>query len=305
MEDIDRQIARLAAKQFGVISRAQVLCLGLSPAAITRRISTGRFLRLHRGIYRLPGAPPSRRQTLIAAVLWAGPGSAASHRSAAELWGLDVKTSHLEISTPRRLESHVVLPHRVDPLPPEDLKIIDGIPCTAIDRTIMDLAAVLDLDSVEDALESALRKRCTSVSRLRFRIARESHRRGVSKLRKLLDERSSDGQPTESRFETRLHRLLRDGGLPPLRQLTVWDGGVFVARVDFCYPEAKVIVEADSYRWHSSKRAWQRDIERRNQLTALGWQIVHITWEDLTRRPQATLTRVRALMQPQLFSSSG
>ncbi len=142
------------------------------------------------------------------------------------------------------------------------------------------------------------------MARLGLRMRRERGRRGIGVLRKLLHERSDDGQPTQSRFETRLNRLLLGGGLPALRQFTIWDGGVFVARVDFCYPEVKVIVEADSYRWHSSKRAWERDIERRNQLTDLGWQIVHITWDDLTRRPQATLARIRALVQPQLFGVS-
>ena len=297
-------IADKAARQYGVVSRAQTLAAGLTSAAITRRLSSGRLVRLHREVYALPGVPPSRRQTLIAAVLWAGPGSAASHRSAAELWKLDATVSIVEISTPRRLVSEVVTSHRVDPIAPRDLKVIDGIPTTSIDRTILDLAAVLDDEPLEDALDSALRKRLTSVPRLRLRVRQESGRRGMKKLRKLLEERSADGQPTESRFETRLNRLLLDGGLPALRQFTVWDGGEFVARVDFCYPEAKVIVEADSYRWHSSRRAWQRDMDRRNQLTSLGWRIVHITWEDLIRCPQATLARIRELMQPQLFGSS-
>lgn len=301
----DQKIAEIASRQYGVVSRAQALSAGLSSAAITRRLSSGRLLRLHREVYALPGVPTSRSQTLIAAVLWAGPGSAASHRAAAELWKLDGVETMIEISTPRRLNSDVVVSHRVDPIPLQDLKVIEGIACTGIDRTLMDLAAVLDIDRLEDALDSALRKRLTSPARLRMRLQRETGRRGVSKLNKLLLERGRDGKPTESRFETRLNRLLIDGGLPALRQFTVWDGGQFVARVDFCYPEAKLIVEADSYRWHSGRKAWQRDIERRNQLTALGWQIIHITWDELTRKPTATLARIRNLMQPQLFRSSG
>lgn len=302
--DPDQKVAELATRQYGVVSRVQALAAGLTPPAITRRLSSGRLLRLHREVYALAGVPSSWRQTLIAAVLWGGPGSAASHRSAASLWKLDGSAPVLEITTPRRLESATVKAHRLDPLSSRDLKVIDGIPTTGIDRTLLDLAAVLDMDPLEDALDSALRKRLTSVPRLQLRLRQESGGRGTKKLRKLLDERSADGQPSASRFETRLNRLLLDGGLPALRQYTVWDGGEFVARVDFCYPGAKVIVEADSYRWHSSKRAWQRDMERRNQLTSLGWQIVHITWEDLTRRPQATLARIRNLVQPRLFGSS-
>ena len=300
----DQAVAELAASQYGVVSRAQALASGLTPPAITRRLASGRFIRLHREVYALAGAPVSWRQTLLAAVLWGGPGSAASHRAAARLWKLDVADELLEIITPRRLDSKKVKAHRHDPLPPQDLKLIDGIPTTNIERTLMDLAAVVDIDALEDALDSALRKRLTSIARLRMRANQGSGRRGMNNLRKLLSERTSEGQPTQSRFETRLNRLLLDGGLPPLRQHTVWDGGEFVARVDSCYPEAKLIVEADSYRWHSGKRAWQRDIERRNQLTTLGWQIVHVTWDDLIRRPQATLARIRAMTQPQLFGSS-
>jgi very-short-patch-repair endonuclease len=220
------------------------------------------------------------------------------------LWKLDGATDVLEISSPRRLTSDVVVAHRMGSIPAQDLKTIDGIPCTGIDRTLMDLGLVVDADALEDALDSALRKRLTSVARLTMRLRQQPGRRGSGNLKKLLVERSSDGKPTESRFETRLHRLLLNGGLPPLKQHTVWDGGEFVARVDFCYPEAKVIVEADSYRWHSSKRAWQRDMDRRNQLTTLGWQIVHITWDDLIRRPSATLSRIRSLLQPSLFDSA-
>lgn len=300
----DQQLAEIAARQHGAVSRAQALAAGLSVDAINRRLWSGRLVRLHAEVYGLAGVPPSRSQTLMAAVLWGGPGSAASHRAAANLWRLDLNLEVLEISSPRRLKSGVVIAHRVDPIPMQDMKVIDGIPCTGIDRTLVDLAGVLEPDALEDVLESALRKRLTSVARLRMRARQETGRRGISKLRKLLDDRGADGQPTESRFETRLGRLLLNSGLPPLRQHTIWDGGQFVARVDFCYPEAKVIVEADSYRWHSGKRAWQRDIERRNQLTTLGWQIIHITWDDLIRRPKVTAARVRSLLQPTLFGSS-
>ena len=270
--------------------------------ALSRRLAKGRLVRLHREVYAIAGTPPSWHQTLLAAVLWGGPGSAASHRAAATLWKLDGIERALEITTPRRLDSHSVISHRNEPLPSHDLKLIDGIPTTGIDRTLFDLSGVVEISVLEDALDAALRKRLTSVARLRLRLRQTSGRRGVKNLRKLLDERTNDGQPTQSRFETRLNRLLVDGGLPPLRQFTVWDGGEFVARVDFCYPDAKLIVEADSYRWHSSKRAWERDLERRNQLTELGWQIVHITWNDLMRRPDATLGRLRALV---FGSSSG
>lgn len=298
----DQVLRDLAASQHGIVTFQQALAAGLSPQGLNRRVSNGSLVRLHPEIYALHGVAPSPRQTLLGAVLWGGPGSGASHRAAAWLWDLDGSSPTLEITTSRRLESSKVIAHRRPPIATRDLKSAQGIPVTSIDLTLFDLAAVLDEDALEDSLDSALRKRLTSVNRLRLRLRETTRRKGIQSLRSLVDERASNGGPSASRFETRLNRLLSSHGLPALRQFTVWDGGEFVARVDFSYPHARVIVEADSYRWHSSKRAWQRDIERRNQLTSLGWQIIHVTWDDLTRRPNETLDRIRASLQPRLFA---
>ena len=157
-----------------------------------------------------------------------------------------------------------------------------------------------ETDALEDALDSALRRRLTSVNRLRLRVRADQQRNGIRRLRSLLAERDDKGHPSASRFETRLNRLFLSAGLPSLRRFTIWDGGEFVARVDFCFPEAKLIVEADGYRWHSNRRAWQRDRERRNRLTSLGWQVIQVTWEDLIRRPDRTIDRVRSMLQPRL-----
>jgi very-short-patch-repair endonuclease len=190
--------------------------------------------------------------------------------------------------------------HITPPLTFDDIRHIDGIPVTTPERTIIDLAAVEDPDRLEDALDSALRRRLTTVRRLQLRMRAESGRKGVGKLRRLLDERDGAGRPSESRFETRLNRLLLTHGLPPTRQFKIWNGGDFVARVDFCFVEARLIIEADGYQWHSSRRAWQRDRERRNELTALGWQVIQVTWDDVTRNADRTVERIRSLLQPQL-----
>ena len=243
---------------------------------------------------------PSVKQLLFAACRWGGAGSAASHRSAAALWDLDgFDLNVIEIWSPRHLQSGRVTA-RIGAIPISDLTEIDGIPVTRVERTLVDLAAVVDVDKLEDALDSALRRRLTTVNRLRLRMRSETRRRGIGKLRALLAERDDRGRPSASRFETRLNRLLVRSGLPAMREYKIWDGGNFVARVDFCYPEAKLIIEADGFRWHSARRAWQRDRERRNQLTAMGWRVIQVTWEDLVRRPGETVERIRALLQPRL-----
>ena len=297
----DHALAVLAAPRYGVFVPSDAHAVGITPRGLSRRCQKGVVRRLHQGVYAMAAVPPSPHQTLLAACRWAGAGSAASHEAAAALWKLDgFEALRPVISTPRRLRSDRVRSHRVDPIPAGEIVEIDGIPVTKIERTLLDLAGAVDVNTLEDALDSALRRRLTTINRLEMRVRGSAGKTGVRKLRSLLAERDHEGHPTESRFESRLQRLLLDAGLPAVRQHKIWDGGEFVARVDFCFPESKVIVEADSYRWHSSRRAWQRDRERRNRLTSMGWVVIQVTWDDVIKRPTRTVERLRSLIQPRL-----
>jgi len=67
-------------------------------------------------------------------------------------------------------------------------------------------------------------------------------------------------------------------------------------RVDFAYPDARVAIEADGFRWHSSRQQFERDRARRNALTAMGWTVLHVTWEELSKRPGEVAAIVRATL---------
>src|SRR5688572_17986915 len=84
----DGEIAAIATAQHGVIARRQLDELGLAAGAITRRISAGRLIKLHRAVYAVGHARLTLRSRWMAAVLACGPDAVLSHRSAAELWGL-------------------------------------------------------------------------------------------------------------------------------------------------------------------------------------------------------------------------
>ncbi|HEX2057284.1 MAG TPA: DUF559 domain-containing protein [Actinomycetota bacterium] len=91
-------------------------------------------------------------------------------------------------------------------------------------------------------------------------------------------------------------------GLPrPVRQHRITDNGKLVARVDFAYPDSLVAVEVDGYRWHSGRRAWsrdltRRDLTRRNRLTSLGWRVLHVTHDDLMERPNEIVEQIDAVL---------
>ncbi|MCI0583809.1 MAG: endonuclease domain-containing protein [Chloroflexi bacterium] len=85
---------------------------------------------------------------------------------------------------------------------------------------------------------------------------------------------------------------------PPARQHRVKDQGGLVAVVDFAYPDLKLAIEADGYRWHTGRIRWEHDLARRNRLTALGWRVLHVTWSDIEQRSEELMARIAAAAVP-------
>jgi len=140
----------------------------------------------------------------------------------------------------------------------------------------------------------ALRQRLITPERLE-RCLRETGgrgRRGAKTLRLILE--TLTGYRPESVLELTLIRLLRRSGLPqPVSQYRIRRGQKAVARVDLAYPDIRLAIEADGYRYHGGPADWRRDLARRNELTGLGWRIIHVTWDDVTRRPATVIRQVR------------
>jgi hypothetical protein len=285
-ESNDRRIAALAATQYGIFSRKQAIDRGISETMIHRRIASGRWDRIHPGVFRLAGASESWHQSVIALCFAWGPGALASHRCAGALWRLaGLVPGIIELIVPRtRQRALPGIVHRPRALSPVDLTIVDAIPLTTAARTLLDLAGVVSPDVVEEALDDALRRKLVSLSRLRWRLRETAHMGtpGAATMRSLIDARVGDTAVPQSVFETRLLRLLKGAGLPiPVLQHEISDRGRLIAVVDFAFPDVRLAVEAEGYRWHSGRRRFERDLARRNALTALGWRVVHVTWRDL------------------------
>ena len=207
----------------------------------------------------------------------------------------------LEVTTTvtRRTSTRAVRIHRSTNLAPFELTTVDSIRSTTPTRTLLDVGSVLSQKGLEVALDSTLRQRLTSLDRLRAGVERLGGRgsRGPGALGQLLDVRG-DVVPTDSALETRLSRLLRRHRLPqPQRQVEVQDAQGFIGRVDFAYPELKIAIEVQSYRWHLSWAARLSDMERLNRLQTRGWIIIQVTFEDLERRPDTVAQRIRAALE--------
>lgn len=302
--DTASSIDRLAATQHGVLSRGQALRAGLSDRAIARRVASGHWRVLHAGIYAPAAVPPSWLQRLMAAILRGGPSALASHRSAAALWRLDgVNERPIEISVKAGRSIRGAIVHRRPPADDPGAAVIHGVPSSGIERTLLELAAVVSPMRAGLALDDALRRGRTTLAAMRELLAHSGRKTGVPVLRSLLDARDDRDALLESPLEAAMLRLLRDHGLPlPVPQHPVTEGRDIIARLDFAYPAQRVGIEADGYRWHGGPERWRLDLRRENKLKLLGWTILRFSWEDVHRSPETVSDQIRAALSHRSLS---
>ncbi|HEY4939195.1 MAG TPA: DUF559 domain-containing protein [Actinomycetota bacterium] len=163
-------------------------------------------------------------------------------------------------------------------------------------RTLRDVVTVVDEYRGNQVFDEALRKGYVSMDACQRLVHREagSGHRGVGVLRRLVEQRSPDYQPSASELQAATRRLLVAAGLEFVEEFVVTDDhGNFVARVDFKLVGSPVVVESDGRANHSSKLDWQHDLDRRNLLTALGLSVIHITWDKVMNRPDEFLAEVQ------------
>lgn len=285
MPDSETKINALAAAQFGAFSRAQALECGLSSAAVGRRLTSGRWLRVLPGVYRLASAPRTWHHWLVASRLWAGEAAVISHRAAAALLGLgNFKCTFAELWVPanHKSPSRAIQLHTTKDLSRTDLKKLGPLVVTNATRTLIDLGAVVNPLRLEILLEDALYRGLVYLPRLRGRLAELSGpgRRGPGLLAKVL-ERRPPGGPAESELEVIALDALRAAELPiPRRQHWVRLGKQDF-RIDLAYPDLQIAIECDSVKFHANPRGWDRDRSKSNLLNLDGWTIIRGTWDEV------------------------
>jgi very-short-patch-repair endonuclease len=285
VKPIDVAVSRLAARQYSLAHRHQLLDLGMSPRQIQARLNAGWLMPMHQSVYLVGTGASSPEQAVMAAYLATGSEAVASHRCAAALWGLrGVEAPEPEITlwADRHRPLRGVVVHRTRELDAVDISRVRRIPVTTPARTLLDLGAVAPAEVVEPALEDALMRRMVTFKLLLNTLERlgGSGRNGAGVLRALVEERDPATAPTQSMLEDLLYRVIRRGGLPaPVRQYEV--AGV---RLDGAFPHVRLGIEADSRVWHGGRLDVQRNATKANILLAHGWRVLRFTWFDLTRR---------------------
>lgn len=292
----DRAIAELAARQWGVVARAQLVDVGCSSTVVRERVRSGHLIRLHRGVYAVGHARLRREGHWLAAVLAVGPGAVLSHRDAAGLHDLrPANHAHTDVTTTadrRRVPGLRI--HRTRTLDAPDVTAICDIPVTTVARTLVDLAGTIPHDHLARAVRQAERRRTFDLRQVEAALARTRGRRGPGHraLRETLAERRAlETTLTRSPLEDAFLRLLRDRGLPsPAANATI-EG----FEVDAVWRAERIAVELDGWQDHGTRRAFERDRERDAALTAAGWRVVRFTHRQVTQAPDAVVETLRRL----------
>jgi len=218
----------------------------------------------------------------------------ASHLSAAYLWGLlryRPETMHVTAPTRRRAKRRFTV-HFSSILAEEDRAEREGLPVTALPRTLLDLAITARGDQMEGYLERAEKRDLVDLTAIEALLARCGGHRGRGRLAKALAIYRPDPAFTRSRFEQRFRRLVIAAGLPaPAMNFNVAE-----YELDAYWPDLRFAVELDLFETHGSRAAFERDRRRQEELKLIGVEMIRVTKPRLDREPRAVIRNLDALL---------
>jgi very-short-patch-repair endonuclease len=268
----DREIAKIAALQYGVVSIAQLREVGFDKSAVKRRTLAGRLHSIHRGVYAVGHRHLAAEGRWMAAVLACGAGAVLSHRAAAAAWRLlpDQASAPVDVSVPSDTGKKIRRGIRLHRRPSLDLNAVTRhrrIPITIPGHTIVDLSKVAPPVDVRRA------------------------RRQAAVLGLQMDSESKD-DATRSELEFLFLELCRRYRLP-IPEVNVWINGVLV---DFVWRERRLIVETDGYRYHRGRISFEDERARDLRLRSHGFETVRLTYGQVVRQPRETAAVLRKIL---------
>ena len=277
---VEREVARIAGRQHGVVTRSQLLNAGVSVGEIRGRVDRGLLLRVHQGVYRVGHDAPSLHATYMAAVLACGPGALLCGLAAAHLFRLVKEPPpEPEVLAPKLRRVPGITTHRTRR--PVRRTTCWGIPTTTIPETLRAISSELAVEDLALAFHEANVRYGTTPDQV--------DTTGRPKLR-----RAIHGEPvTLSRLERDFLKRLDAAGLP--RPITNRRAGS--KRVDCRWPDHALTVELDSYRYHRTRHAWEQDRRRDREARARGDEIHRYTWTDVHEDPGPMMRELGALLR--------
>jgi hypothetical protein len=284
----EEKCAAMAKASHGIVTRAELLAAGLSAREIERRQERGYLIPEFRAVYRVGHRAPSLEARYMAAVKACGAGAALSGLAAAYFYGLIKGRAPIpHVTAPRKRRVRGVVTRRSREI---ESAVFRGIPITTVARTLVDLASTLSLRDLARACHEAGVKYGTTPKQVEEVLAKHPNARGAGKLRKVLH---GDAPVTQSALERRFLELLAEHDLPP-PDTTNKPAGSF--RVDCRWREPPLTVELDSYRFHNSRHAWEKDRRREREARAREDDFRRYTYGDVYEDPRPMLRELSSVL---------
>jgi very-short-patch-repair endonuclease len=269
----DAEIAKLATRQHGVVSAAQLSAAGIDKDGTWRRVNAGRLHRIHRGVYAVGHRRLSFEGRCLAAVLACGAGAVLSHESASALWGmLRPASGSIQVTlakgSGRRHRPGIAI-HRSATLTPSVITRREGIPVTTPARTLRDLRRTGSRARYQRATRRALDLRLVQPEAL-----------------------GSEPDLTRSELERLFLRLCTRYRLPRPEV----NARVGSHEVDFLWRDQALVVETDGYRFHAGRIAFESDRARDAQLQASGYRVLRFTYRQVRQSPRLVVSALRRVL---------
>jgi hypothetical protein len=292
-------IAQVAAVQHGVVALWQLVGLGLSARAVRDRVASGALHRVHAGVYAVRHGRLTREGRYTAAVLACGIDSGLCSRSAAGLRGLrQDNRAKIDVISPRRpgRRRDGIDAHTSSTLLPHDIEKVDGIPCTTVARTLLDLAAVVPRRQVERAFDQAEVLQVLDARAIEDVLERTHGHRGNATLRSILDDHVPGTTLTVNDLEEAFFAICRSVDLPQ-PEINAWIALEPTGyKADFLWRREGLIVETDGRDVHTTRRAFEDDRRRDQRLMLAGYRVVRFTERQVREEPARVGKTVRALL---------
>lgn len=291
----EQRLAELAGRQHGVVSIRQLIGpIGYSRRSVSRAAASGRLHRLHSGVYAVGHTCLSNRGEAMAAVLACGPGALLSHYSAAWMWGIaKVPAAPFHVTGPvarrRRLPIRI---HRSRCLTDRDRAHREGVPVTALPRTVLDMAALVEFGWLQRMLERSEEMDLFDLGAFEELIDRTRGHHGWGRMRRAIAFHNPVVPWTRSEFERHFCAAVLKAGLPR-PSMNYFESGF---ELDAYWPEARFAVELDAYATHGSRTAFERDRLRQEDLKLHGIEMTRVTDVRFAREPGSVLDRIRRLL---------
>ena len=290
---MEARIARIARVARGIVTRAQLLELGVSDEEILHRAKIGYLIRLHRGVYRVGHSAPSYEADYFAAVKACGAGAVLCCRAAAYHQGLLPLTRNppppeVMCRTERRVAG--VQTRRARSMHPLEIAEHRGIPITTVPRTLVDLAATASEGDLARAVHEAWVKHRTGPPHVQAVLERYPNANGAGALRRVL---TGETPVLLSRLESAFHAALDEAGIERPPEVNRRAGS---KSVDFRWP-GRLVAELDSFAFHNTRHAWEQDRVREREARSRREAFRRYTWWDVHEGRAEMLAEVRRLLR--------